>query len=86
MTEDPASSAKSTSSDVRKNPKLLFLLDIIGISSPLGSAGVLLNPTFNVTQAPQHLSTVANTTDLLTDTKIRNAKARSKEYNLSDPR
>ena len=29
---------------------------------------------------------MANTTDLLTDTKIRNAKARSKEYNLSDPR
>lgn len=29
---------------------------------------------------------MANTTDLLTDTKIRNAKPRSKEYNLSDPR
>ena len=29
---------------------------------------------------------MANTTDLLTDTKIRNAKPRSKEFNLSDPR
>lgn len=29
---------------------------------------------------------MANTTDLLTDTKIRNAKPCSKEYNLADPR